>query len=107
MARDMADQLSPLDAMIATTLIDGHRPGTPLVLTAIGSPAMRLLLSDVDGAFPLALAPQTILLLPLLRRLLHEVVLVPADAASPQTLAALDGAQVRFITDASPCRGET
>jgi hypothetical protein len=107
MARSIADQISPLDAVIATTLIDGHRPGTPLLLTAIGSRAGWLLLSDVDGAFPIASAPAVNLLLPDLQRLLHELVLVSAAAASPETLAALDAAKVRFITDAAPCRNES
>jgi len=107
MERGIADQISPLDAVIATTLIDGHRPGTPLLLTAIGSRAGRLLLSDVDGAFPMASAEAVNLLLPHLQRLLHEIVLVSTAAASPAILAALDAAKVRFITDAAPCRNES
>jgi hypothetical protein len=106
MERGIADQVSPLDAVIATTLIEGHRPGTPLLLTAIGSRG-GLLLSDVDGAFAIASAPAVNLLLPHLQRLLHEIVLVSAAAASPETLAALDAAKLRFITDAAPCRNES
>jgi hypothetical protein len=105
MERGIADQVSPLDAVIATTLIEGHRPGTPLLLTAIGS--RGLLLSDVDGAFPIASAPAVNLLLPHLQCLLHEIVLVSSAAASSEILAALDAAKVRFITDAAPCRNES
>ena len=107
MERGIADQVSPLDAVIATTLIEGHRPGTPLLLTAIGSRAGWLLLSDVDGAFAIASAPAVNLLLPHLQRLLHEIVLVSAAAASPETLAALDAAKLRFVTDAAPGRNES
>lgn len=107
MERGIADQISPLDAVIATTLIEGHRPGTPLLLTAIGSRAGLLLLSDVDGTFPIASARADDLLLPHLQCLLQEIVLVSAAAASPETLAALDAAKVRFITDAAPSRNES
>ncbi|HEV7408803.1 MAG TPA: hypothetical protein VGO01_09985 [Bradyrhizobium sp.] len=107
MERGIADQISPLDAVIATTLIEGHRPATPLLLTAIGSRPGRLLLSDVDGAFPIASAPAAHLLLPHLQRLLQEIVLVSAAAALPETLAALDAAKLRFITDAAPSRNES
>ena len=107
MERGIADQISPLDAVISTTLIEGHRPGTPLLLTATSSRAGRLLLSDVDGAFPIASAPAAHLLLPHLQRLLHEIVLVSAAAASPETLAALDAEKVRFITDAALSRNES
>jgi hypothetical protein len=106
MARNVSEQFSPLDAVIATTLIDGHRPGAPLLLTATGPQTGRLLLSDVDGAFPISSAPAVNSLLPHLQRVLHEIVLVSASAASPETLAALDGAKVRFVTDAAPCRNE-
>jgi hypothetical protein len=106
MARTIADQVSPLDAVVAATLLEGHQPGTPLVLSAIEQPARRLLLSDADGAFPIASAAAIAPLLPHLQHLLHEIVLVAASAASPEVLAALDAAQLRFATDAAPCRNE-
>src|SRR5262249_7920279 len=106
MARIISDQVSPLDAVIATTLLEGHQPGTPLVLSAVKHPAPRLLLSDADGAFPIAAAAEIAALLPHLQQMLHEIVLVAASAASPEVLAALDGAQLRFVTDAVPSRNE-
>jgi hypothetical protein len=103
----VADQISPLDTVIAAALIDGHRPGTPLLLTTAGPlPGDRLLLSDVDGAFPIAVAADATALVAPMRRVLQDVVLVPAVAAAPATLAALARAQLRFVTDAPPCRGE-
>jgi hypothetical protein len=107
MARGISGQISPLDAVVASTLIEGHRSGTPLLLTTIGSRAGRLLLSDADGAFPIASAPAVDPLLPYLQRVPHEIVLVSAAAASPEMLAALDAAKVRFIADAAPCRNES
>jgi hypothetical protein len=106
MARNIADQVSPLDAVVAAALLDGHQPGTPLLLSAIEQPARRLLLSDADGAFPIASAPTVAPLLPYLQHMLHEIVLVAASAALPEVLAALDAAQLRFVTDAVPCRNE-
>ena len=106
MARTIADQISPLDAVVAATLLEGHQPDTPLVLSAIEQPARRLLLSDADGAFPIASAATIAPLLPHLQHMLHEIVLVAASAASPEVLAALDAAQLRFVTDAAPCRNE-
>ena len=106
MARTIGDQVSPLDAVVAATLLEGHQPGTPLVLSAIEQPARRLLLSDADGAFPIASAAAIAPLLPHLQHMLHEIVLVAASAASPEVLAALDAAQLRFVTDAAPCRNE-
>src|SRR6185295_16706215 len=79
-------------------------PGTPLLLTAAGD--RRLVLFDVDGAFPIASAPAVESLIPHMQLLLHEIVLVPAAAAAPEFLAALDVAQIRFVTDAPPSRGE-
>jgi hypothetical protein len=104
LAARIAPQLSPLDAVIAGALLEGHRPGTPLLLTP---GAKRLLLSDVDGAFPIAIAADVDALLPVLRRTPQEIMLVAADAADPGLLAALDRAGIRFVTDAPPGRGAT
>jgi hypothetical protein len=96
--------VSPLDAVIATTLLEGHQPGTPMLLAASGS---RLALFDPDGAFPIGIASDIEPLLGNLSCLLHEIVLVPASAASPKVLAALDAAHISFLTDAPPSHGET
>src|SRR5260221_520111 len=72
MARSIADQISPLDAVVAAALLDGHQSGTPLVLSAIEQPTRRLLLSDADGAFPIASATAIAPLLPHLQHMLHE-----------------------------------
>ena len=103
-ARAMRDHLSILDALIADNLCGGHRPGAPLVLTLVES---GLLLSDPDGAFPIAQASDLAGLAPHLRLLPGAVVLVSAEAASPDLLAGLDALGSRFATGAAPGRGET
>jgi hypothetical protein len=108
LAISVAEQLSPLNAVVTSTLVAGHRLGTPLLVTAaVGASDGRLLLSDVDGLFPLAIASQPDELTALLGPLLHETVLVAAAAASPDLMSALDRAQVRFVTDAPPGRDES
>jgi hypothetical protein len=102
-ARATRDHLSILDATIADNLCGGHRPGAPLVLTLVES---GLLLSDPDGAFPIALASDLAGLAPSLRLLPGAVVLVSAEAASPDVLAGLDALGSRFATGAAPGRGE-
>jgi hypothetical protein len=100
----VSPQSSALDAVVEDVLLAGHRAGTPLLLTRAGpAPDDRLVLWDVDGLFPIAITPDPV---PVLRRILGEVVLVPADAATPALLSALEAAQIRFVTDAPPCRGE-
>src|SRR5262249_60271165 len=72
-----AEQLSPLNAVVTSTLVAGHRLGTPLLVTAAGGASDgRLLLSDVDGLFPLAIASQPDELAAQLGPMLHETVLV-------------------------------
>ncbi|CAB3778786.1 hypothetical protein LMG28614_00732 [Paraburkholderia ultramafica] len=104
LARAVSRQLSPLDALVEDCLLDGHRPGTPLLVTRAGGAANAyLLLWDVEGLFPIAIMQN---LLPVLQRMLHELVLIPVDVATPSVLHALDAASIRFVTDAPPCRGE-
>jgi hypothetical protein len=45
----------PLDAVLARSLVDGHRPDTPLVLVQAG-PGNGLVLFDGEGLFPMAWA---------------------------------------------------
>jgi hypothetical protein len=104
LALAVSSQSSVLDAVVEDVLLAGHRAGTPLLLTpARPAPDDRLVLWDVDGLFPIAITPDPV---PVLRRILQEVVLVPADAATPALLSALEAAEIRFVTDAPPCRGE-
>lgn len=103
LARAAAEHLSALNAVIADTLCEGHRAGAPLLLTPA---APGLLLCDLDGLFPIAVAADVAGLTATLRRLLHDIVLVAAAVATPGVLAALDALGVRFVTDAPPCRGE-
>jgi hypothetical protein len=104
LALAVSPQSSVLDAVVEDVLLEGHRTGTPLLLTRTRpAPDDRLVLWDVDGLFPIAITSDPV---PVLRRILQEVVLVPANAATPALLAALDAAEIRFVTDAPPCRGE-
>jgi hypothetical protein len=104
LAHALSLQLSPLDGVVEDILLEGHRPGTPLLVTrASGAPDGCLALWDVDGLFPIALTPDPA---PVLRRILEEFVLIPAEAAAPALLSGFDAADIRFITDAPPCRGE-
>jgi hypothetical protein len=104
LALAMSPQSSVLDAVVEDVLLAGHREGTPLLLTrARPAPDDRLVLWDVDGLFPIAITPDPV---PVLRRILEGVVLVPTDAAAPALLSALEAAEIRFVTDAPPCRGE-
>jgi hypothetical protein len=104
LALAMSPQHSVLDAVVEDVLLAGHRAGTPLLMTrARPAPDDRLVLWDVDGLFPIAITPDPI---PMLRRIMEEVVLVRADAAAPTLLSALEAAEIRFVTDALPCRGE-
>ena len=103
LARAAADHLPGLNAVIGDSLCEGHRAGTPLLLIQ----AMPgLLLCDLDGLFPIAVATYVAGLTATLRRLLHDIVLVAGQAATPGVLAALDALGVRFVTEAPPCRGE-
>jgi len=62
-----------LNAVIADTLCEGHRPGAPLLLMQA---APGLLLCDLDGLFPIAVATDLTGLIAILQRLLHNMVLV-------------------------------
>lgn len=106
-ARRIARHTSVLDAVIADALLTGHTAGTPLLLhgadMARGGP---LLLLDCEGTFPIAWAPELATLLPHLRRLPSEVILVSAEGATPGLLAQLEAAGLTWIADAPPTRGE-
>lgn len=101
----IAAQLSPLDALVEDLLCEGHRPGSPFLLSRAGSGRESLhVVWDTDGLFPVAAAIDPV---PVLGRMPKELVLVPAGAADPDRFAALHAAGVRFVTDARPCRGES
>lgn len=103
LARRVSPYLEPLNADLAAPLLAGHEPGRPLLLTAADG---GLLLAEADGVFPIAWAADPDGLLPVLARLLDETFLVPAEAASPGLLRALDRNGCRFVTPAAPTRGE-
>jgi hypothetical protein len=92
-----------LDAVLARNLIRGHTPGQPLLLHRTGDDG--LLLVESEGGSPIAWAPSV----EGLTRLIADCaarVLIAAESARPELLAALDRAGVRFVTDAPPSRHE-
>jgi hypothetical protein len=117
LARVVSPLLSPLDAIVAGALLQGHRAGEPFLLhpEAGASPGMVLL--DVEGIFPIARAVEVEVLARHLSVFEGALVLVPgvveaegeasgAAFATPALLARLDALGLRFITDAPPTRGE-
>jgi hypothetical protein len=103
-ARRLSGSLSPADAVLAASLINGHDPARPLLLARASA---GLLLLDTDGLFPIAWSAQLDGLLPALRQLPDCTVLTPRAAAHPDLLAAIHAATFRFVTDAPPVRGES
>jgi hypothetical protein len=104
-AHQMAQHLSPLDAVLTDALVTGHSPQQPWLLYRT-DPTHGLLLVDAEGIFPIALAHSLAPLLPILGRCQGSLLLVPQAAAEVQLLDHLDCANVRFMTDAPPTRGE-
>jgi hypothetical protein len=117
LARRLSTQLSPLNGLLATTLLQGHRSNSALLLSSGASPrspaaplspgallspgpfSSRLLLSDLDGSFLIA-AGQDVW--PSLQRMLQSIVLVSPEAASSDLLARLDRIGIRFVTPVRP-----
>lgn len=104
LAHKIVPFLDPLHATLAGSLVAGHERGKPLVLTRAGD---GILLTEADGRFPVAWAPEFNALLPVLRQLSDEVILLPADSVAHGLLRALDEAGLRFLTPAAPARGES
>ena len=108
LARRISPQVSPLDAVVANVLTEGHTRGRPLILqTAPLNGEAGWLLCEEEGLFPIAWAERIERLYPRLAALGGELLLVPEEAVSTDLLDRLDDAGFRFITDASPARGRT
>jgi hypothetical protein len=108
LARKVSDHLSPLNAVLADTLIVGHSPNQPLLLQRanVGKES-GLLLADVEGIFPIAWSIALEGLFPSLVRLETGILLIPEATADPALLAKLDASGLHFITDAPPTRHES
>jgi hypothetical protein len=108
LARHISPQVSPLDAVVANVLTEGHTRGRPLILqTAPLNGEAGWLLCEEEGLFPIAWAERIERLYPQLAALGGELLLVPEVAISTDLLDHLDDAGFRFVTDASPARGRS
>ena len=106
-ARHLARQLSPLDAVVANALIEGHNKGRPLGLQRADlGDEPGFMLFEEEGIFPIAWAGRVGHLFTALAALDGELLLVPQAVASSEVLDSLDQAGFRFVTDAAPGRGE-
>lgn len=106
--RDAEGGLSAIDGFVVTELANGHDVEQPLL---IARPANHLgagwLLLDADGLFPVAWAGDEGSLLSSLAEFGPSVVVVvSAEAASPELIRGLIAARRAFVTDARPGRGE-
>ncbi len=107
-ARQISPYLSPLDAVLRESLIDGHNPDSPLLIHGLGTAAEGgLLLVDAEGIFPIAWTADLDGLMPTLARFGETALLVPLATVDAAPLARLHAAGFRFITDAPPTRHET
>jgi hypothetical protein len=106
-ARRISPHLSPLEATITGTLVEGHNSNQPLLLW--GTDAVDgggLLLVDLEGLFPIAWADELNGLLPAMRGCGRSLLLIPQTSADSALLNQLDGGGFGFITDAPPTRDE-
>lgn len=102
-SRLLEGSLSPLNALLAESLMRGHAADQPLVL----SPAAHgLLLTDGEGVLPIAWAAQFSDLLPVLKQAPTAVLLTPIEVANPETLRQAHASGLSFLTNAPPVRGE-
>ncbi len=107
LARHAGVLLSPLDAVVASALIIGHRPGVPFLIRRLpDDTGGGWLLLDVEGHFPIAWSADLEGLDEPMNRVESELILVPLDSADPRLLRQLDGRGRRFLTDARASRGE-
>ena len=108
LARHIAPQVSPLDAVVANVLTEGHTRGRALLLQAAPSNDQAgWTLYDEEGLFPIAWAERIERLYPRLAALGSGLLLVPEAAISDDLLDHLDDAGFRFVTDAPPARGQS
>jgi hypothetical protein len=107
LAMQLADQLSPLDAVLSGALIGGHNQQQPLLLLQVGAEVESgFILADVEGTFPIQWAANASELRQTLVELDSSLVLVPEWSAETKLLRWLDEEGFHFITDAVPTRGE-
>lgn len=101
-ARTAAPLMPALNAIVRRSLIDGRRPGDPLLVCAVDD--VRLIV-DPSGVFLLSGEDSHETLAAHLREA-NTAVFVPEEDADVRMLRALDAAQVTFVTPARPVRGE-
>lgn len=107
-ARTAGPHLSPLDAVLGASLMDGHRSGQPVLLQQAdlaGHAGFQLV--DCEGIFPMVRAERLPQLFAALARLPGSTIVVPQDAAGGEALAQLDKAGFVFVTDAAPMPNES
>jgi hypothetical protein len=106
-ARRISAHLSPLEATITGTLVEGHNSNQPLLLWRTDAvDGGGLLLVDLEGLFPIAWADELNGLLPAMCGCGRSLLLIPQTSADSALLKQLDGAGFSFITDAPPTRDE-
>jgi hypothetical protein len=99
--------LPALDAVLATSLVCGHATGTALLLSVDGAATgARLVLTDIEGLFPMAWIDDVREALPVWRACGSPTLLVTAAAARPDVLRDLDRGGVTFVVDVPPTRHE-
>jgi len=103
----LAGHLGPLDRLLADSLIRGHAREDPILLLRSESVEFRdFFVFDTQGCFPIACSAELGPLVPILRRVAGSHVLVSNFAATPECLATLDNAGVRFVVGVPPTRSE-
>ena len=104
-----ADQfVSALDSVVARAVLNGHDPEQPLLLTKVEARGdRRLLLSDVDGAFPICCVESSEALLEMLRSCDSMLILIDRSVATTSLLRSLQRNGLRFLIDVPPTRDES
>jgi len=100
--------VDPLQATLSGSLLAGHERGRPLLLSSAGG---GLLLSEIDGGFPIAWGSALDSLLPVLRRLIGETVLIAdlpglAPALEEEELRVLNPVQAASLSHAMDDAGQ-
>ena len=106
-ARRAGPALAILDAVLAQSLTAGHTPGQPLLLTA--APVRNgggLVVADREGMFPILWIDRPDQAVDAWRASSCPLILTGSSAATPQALAALAAAGIRFIVNVPPTHQE-
>ena len=106
-ARQADPALAILNAVLARSLTAGHTPDQPLLLTA--GPAGNgggLILADGEGVFPVVWTDRPGQVVDAWRASSSPLVLVGSSAATPDILAMLAAAGIRFVVQVPPTRRE-